>query len=226
MPESHVPPTGFGSQADNEASDDLAVVARAQAGHEKSIESILRRYRPLAHSKAREYFLPGSGRDDLIQEGMIGLFLAVRDFDPSKGGRFFYFADLCITRHVQTAVKKANRNKHIPLTSAVSMDSQAPGWNTDHTPSSLLAVEVDRSLDPARLVASAEHIELIADHLKQALTKIERDVLEGHLGGKTYKDIAGELGVGIKSIDNALQRIRSKLKNYLSTDIVPDEVHH
>ncbi len=194
--------------------EDLDLVARARAGDERCIEILLQRYRNFARAKARSYFLAGSDKEDVVQEGMIGLFKAIRDFEGDTGTPFRAFAELCISRQILTAIKTANRQKHQPLNSSVSLD--APAYGDEKGESSVGDNLVASTLaDPAELVISAEEIEAIRDSMRDNLTELEGDVLRLYMDGKSYEEIAGALGNHVKSIDNALQRIKRKLQRHL-----------
>lgn len=194
--------------------EDIELVARVHAGDDRCIEILLARYRNFARSKARSYFLAGSDREDVVQEGMIGLFKAIRDFEAETGTPFRAFAELCISRQILTAIKTANRQKHQPLNSSVSLD--APAYGDDQKDRSvgdnIIASVIS---DPAELVISAEEIEAIRDTMKGTLTELEGDVLALYMDGKSYEEIAAALGNHVKSIDNALQRIKRKLQRHL-----------
>jgi RNA polymerase sporulation-specific sigma factor len=195
--------------------DDQDLVARAREGEERCIEVLLSRYRNFARSKARSYFLAGSDKEDVVQEGMIGLFKAIRDFEAETGTPFRAFAELCISRQILTAIKTANRQKHQPLNSSVSLD--APAYGDDQSDRSVgdNIVSAAHTSDPVELVISAEEIEAIRDTMKENLTELEGDVLRLYMDGKSYEEIAGVLGNHVKSIDNALQRIKRKLQRHI-----------
>jgi RNA polymerase sporulation-specific sigma factor len=199
---------------DLEGLEDLDLVERVRNGDERSLEMLLSRYRNFARSKARSYFLAGSDKEDVVQEGMIGLFKAIRDFDLAQDTPFRAFAELCISRQILTAIKTANRQKHQPLNSSVSLD--APAYGDEKGESSVGDNLVATTLsDPAELVISAQEIEAIRDSMRDNLTELEGDVLRLYMDGKSYEEIAGALGNHVKSIDNALQRIKRKLQRHL-----------
>ncbi|MDQ4125541.1 MAG: RNA polymerase sporulation sigma factor SigH [Actinomycetota bacterium] len=199
---------------DLEGLEDLDLVKRVRDGDERCLEMLLSRYRNFARSKARSYFLAGSDKEDVVQEGMIGLFKAIRDFDLSQDTPFRAFAELCISRQILTAIKTANRQKHQPLNSSVSLD--APAYGDEKGESSVGDNLVATTLsDPAELVISAQEIEAIRDSMRDNLTELEGDVLRLYMDGKSYEEIAGALGNHVKSIDNALQRIKRKLQRHL-----------
>jgi RNA polymerase sporulation-specific sigma factor len=201
--------------------DDVDLVRRVREGDEKCIEALLARYRNFARAKSRSYFLAGSDREDVVQEGMIGLFKAVRDFDLKQATPFRAFAELCISRQILTAIKTANRNKHQPLNSSVSLDAPAyaVGDMGDRSVAdSLIASSIT---DPAELLVSAEEIDSIRTSMKESLTELEGHVLRLYMDGKSYQEIAGALGNHVKSIDNALQRIKRKLQHHLDQRDTP-----
>jgi RNA polymerase sporulation-specific sigma factor len=195
--------------------EDHELVTRVREGDERCVEMLLERYRNFARSKARSYFLAGSEKEDVVQEGMIGLFKAIRDFDITQETPFRAFAELCISRQILTAIKSANRQKHQPLNTSVSLD--APAYGDEQSQTSVGEQLVARSTltDPVELVISAEEIEAIRDNMSMTLTELEGDVLKLYMDGKSYEEIAGALGNHVKSIDNALQRIKRKLQKHL-----------
>ncbi len=194
--------------------EDVQLVGRVRTGDDGALETLLERYRNFARSKARSYFLAGSDKEDVVQEGMIGLYKAVRDFDLAQETPFRAFAELCISRQILTAIKTANRHKHQPLNSSISLD--APAYGDDQSDRSLADQLVAPTFaDPVELVISAQEIEAIRDSMRANLTKLEGDVLRLYMDGKSYEEIAGALGNHVKSIDNALQRIKRKLQRHL-----------
>jgi RNA polymerase sporulation-specific sigma factor len=194
--------------------EDNELVGRTQQGDERCLEVLLSRYRNFARSKARSYFLAGSEKEDVVQEGMIGLYKAIRDFDLSQDTPFRAFAELCISRQILTAIKTANRNKHQPLNSSVSLD--APAYSDQKSDRSVADSLIGpNSNDPAELVISSQEIEAIRVSMSENLTQLEGDVLRLYMDGKSYEEIAGALGNHVKSIDNALQRIKRKLQRHL-----------
>lgn len=197
-----------------ETLDDSELVTRAQWGDDRSIEMLLNRYRAFARGKARSYFLAGSEKEDVVQEGMIGLFKAIRDFDPEQQTPFRAFAELCISRQILTAIKTANRNKHQVLNSSISLDASIFGDDDATSVMDHLMAPAALS-DPIELVISAEEIEALKVSMCENLTRLEGDVLALYMDGKSYEEIAGALGNHVKSIDNALQRIKRKLQLHL-----------
>ena len=199
---------------------DEDLVQRARDGSDQAVETLLHRYRHYARAKARTYFLAGADREDIVQEGMIGLFKAVRDYRDDRNSAFRAFAELCITRQIITAIKTATRQKHIPLNSYVSLNRQTNGDDDDDGRSLgdiLVSAEV---LDPADLLISAEEIASIKDSMNKVLSDLETEVLQLYMDGKSYQDIAQMLGRHVKSIDNALQRIKRKLEQHLAHEPV------
>jgi len=206
--------TGVDERADLHELEDIDLVALVHDGDDRCIEVLLARYRNFARSKARSYFLAGSDKEDVVQEGMIGLFKAIRDFQAETGTPFRAFAELCISRQILTAIKTANRQKHQPLNSSVSLD--APAYGDDQSDRSVGDNLVASTIhDPAELVISAQEIEAIRDTMHESLTDLEGDVLRLYMDGKSYEEIAGVLGNHVKSIDNALQRIKRKLQRHI-----------
>ena len=194
--------------------EDHVLVQMVQEGDERCLEILLARYRNFARSKARSYFLAGSDKEDVVQEGMIGLYKAIRDFDLEQETPFRAFAELCISRQILTAIKTANRNKHQPLNSSISLD--APAYANEKGDRSVADnLMAPTMTDPAELLISAEEIEAIRDSMRDNLTELEGDVLRLYMDGKSYEEIAGALGNHVKSIDNALQRIKRKLQRHL-----------
>jgi RNA polymerase sporulation-specific sigma factor len=188
------------------------LIMKARAGDDAAVHELLDRYRVLARSKARSYFLVGSDRDDVVQEGMIGLYKAIRDFQPDKGASFRTFAELCVTRQIVTAVKSSNRMKHAPLSKSVSLDKPVEGEEGQRLGDLVPALA---SSDPASTVVSAEQLRALQRHFDEVLSDLEAQVLRHHVEGKSYEQIAAMLQRHVKSVDNALQRIKKKLQTHL-----------
>jgi RNA polymerase sporulation-specific sigma factor len=193
---------------------DEHLVDLAKEGDDSAIDVLLSRYRHYARAKARSYFLAGADREDIVQEGMIGLYKAIRDYEPEHNTAFRAFAELCITRQIITAIKTATRQKHIPLNSYVSLNKSLSDQEGEERPlaESIVSKEI---LDPADLVISAEEIASIRDSVDKHLSDLETEVLSLYMDGKSYQEIADLLGRHVKSIDNALQRIKRKLEQHL-----------
>jgi len=201
-------------------SDD-ALVARYREGDGQALQSLLERYRCFAKAKSRAYFLAGADGEDIEQEGMIGLFKAVRDFRPDRRASFRAFAELCITRQIITAVKMATRQKHQPLNRYVSISG--PQREVGERAVEDLRDDVGGS-DPAEQVVSSERLRDMQARMDQVLSDLEVEVLRLYVDGSSYHEIGQQLGRQVKSIDNALQRIKRKLESHLhqgpETDIL------
>jgi len=189
---------------------DEQVVGQAQQGDSVAIEFLLSKYKNFVRSKARSYFLIGADHEDIVQEGMIGLFKAIRDYQSERLSSFRAFAELCITRQIITAIKTATRQKHVPLNSYVSLNKPIYDEESDRT---LMDVIVEgRAQNPEELIIGRENLLSIRDRVDQVLSPLEQDVLNAYLDGKSYQEIAEKLGRHVKSIDNALQRVKRKLE--------------
>lgn len=192
---------------------DEEVVALCRTGDSVAVEYLLNKYKNFVRSKARSYFLIGADHEDIVQEGMIGLYKAIRDFRPEKLSSFRAFAELCITRQIITAIKTATRQKHIPLNSYVSLNKPIYDEESDRT---LLDVCIEgHSANPEELLISQEDLRGIHEKIDEVLSGLEQEVLAAYLDGKSYQEIADMLGRHVKSIDNALQRVKRKLEKYL-----------
>jgi RNA polymerase sporulation-specific sigma factor len=202
------------------ATDEELVETVRNDGNERAIEMLLKRYRHYARAKARSYFLSGADKDDIVQEGMIGLYKAIRDYQASKNIAFRAFAELCITRQIITAIKTATRQKHQPLNSYVSLSR---GYATaDDADRPLVDVLVtDHAPDPADVVISSEEMSVIRSSMGRVLSRFETQVMQLYVEGKSYQQIAEMLGKHSKSIDNALQRIKRKLAAHMGGRATP-----
>ncbi len=194
---------------------DEEIVCAAQSGSSDAFDFLLRKFRPAVMRRAGSYFLAGADKDDIIQEGMIGLFKAVRDYKADKDAAFPTFAELCITRQIISAVKSASRLKHAPLNSYVSLDKPVNDEDYDHTLMDIIAGG-DCS-NPEDIIIGRENKELVEVKMEELLSKLECKVLSLYLKGKSYNEIAVLLGKDPKSIDNALQRIKKKFEKYSDT---------
>lgn len=196
----------------NPASDE-EVIRDAKTGDDQALEFLINKYKSFVRAKARTYFLIGADREDIIQEGMIGLYKAIRDFRGDKLSSFRAFAELCITRQIITAIKTATRQKHIPLNSYVSLNKPIFDEESDRT---LLDVISEESVsDPEEMMINREEFAGIEVKMGEILSDLEWQVLSLYLQGRTYQEISVELHRHIKSIDNALQRVKRKLEKYL-----------
>lgn len=192
---------------------DEQIVEGAREGDPAAQEYLIKKYKNFVRAKARSYFLIGADREDIIQEGMIGLFKAIRDFRPDKISSFRAFAELCITRQIITAIKTATRQKHIPLNSYVSLNKPIYDEESDRT---LLDVLSGKKIsDPEELLISREEVTNIEAKIGEILSELELQVLMFYLQGKSYQEIAEDLDRHVKSIDNALQRVKRKLERFL-----------
>ena len=192
---------------------DEEIAVLAQQGDSLASEFLLNKYKNFVRSKARSYFLVGADHEDIVQEGMIGLFKAFRDFKPDKLSSFRAFAELCITRQIITAIKTATRQKHIPLNSYVSLNKPIYDEESDRT---LLDVITEgRATNPEELLIGQEDLSSIEGRIGEALSDLEWEVLTSYLDGKSYQEIAEDLGRHVKSIDNALQRVKRKLERLI-----------
>ena len=192
--------------------EDIADFCKEQE-NAAALEYLISKYRNFVRAKARSYFLIGADREDIIQEGMIGLYKAIRDFRSDKLSSFRAFAELCITRQIITAIKTATRQKHIPLNSYVSLNKPIYDEDSDRTLLDILSGS--RVSDPEELIISREEFMGIEEKMGEILSDLEWKVLMAYLDGKSYQEIAIELERHVKSIDNALQRVKRKLERYL-----------
>ena len=191
---------------------DEDIVALAQEGDGMALAFLLNKYKNFVRSKARSYFLIGADHEDIVQEGMIGLYKAIRDFKPAKLTSFRAFAELCVKRQIITAIKTATRQKHFPLNSYVSPNKPLYDEESDRT---LLDVIEGRVTNPEDLYISQEDLSSIQSQIGELLSDLEQQALAAFLEGKSYQEIAEMLGRHVKSIDNALQRVKRKLFKYL-----------
>ncbi|WAM31062.1 RNA polymerase sporulation sigma factor SigH [Caldicellulosiruptor naganoensis] len=197
---------------------DEELVKYSREGIKEATEELLNRYQNLVKAKCRMYFLIGAEKDDIYQEGMIGLFKAVRDFDESKYPTFRLFAELCITRQVITAIKTASRQKHIPLNTYISLNKPVYEENDERT----LLDTIANSLisDPEEVMITKEEFENTLNAITGCLSPFEYKVLNLYLEGRSYQEIAVMINKDVKSIDNALQRVKKKIEKYLSSSQV------
>jgi RNA polymerase sporulation-specific sigma factor len=192
---------------------DEKVVDLAQLGNISAQEYLINKYKNFVRAKARSYFLIGADKEDIIQEGMIGLYKSIRDFRGDKLSTFRAFAELCITRQIITAIKTATRQKHIPLNSYISLNK--PIYDEDSDRTLLDIISGTRVTDPEELIISQEEFDDIEGKMGEILSSLEWKVLMYYLEGKSYQEIAVDLQRHVKSIDNALQRVKRKLERYL-----------
>ncbi|WP_408626924.1 RNA polymerase sporulation sigma factor SigH [Alkaliphilus hydrothermalis] len=199
-------------ESSTEVPDEI-IVEEAKNGDPIALEIIIKKYRNFVRAKARSYFLIGADREDIVQEGMIGLYKAIRDFRSDKLSSFKAFAELCITRQIITAIKTATRQKHIPLNSYVSLNKPIYDEESDRT--LLDVISGHKITDPEELIICREELGQIEGKIGEILSDLEWKVLMLYLQGRSYQEIAGDLNRHVKSIDNALQRVKRKLERYL-----------
>ena len=197
--------------------DEVAVLA--QAGDGQALVFLLDKYKNFVRAKARSYFLIGADHEDIVQEGMIGLYKSIRDYKADKQTSFRAFAELCVKRQIITAIKTATRQKHVPLNSYVSLNKPLYDEESDRT---LLDIIEGRVTNPEDLFISQEGMDHIQKQIETLLADFEKQVLEAFLDGKSYQEIAEMLGRHVKSIDNALQRVKRQLMHFLE-EKPPDE---
>jgi RNA polymerase sporulation-specific sigma factor len=191
--------------------EDLQLVLRARNGDQAALDSLMRRYTGFVRLKASSYFLAGGDSEDLIQEGLIGLYKAVRDFRTDKETSFRSFAELCVTRQIITAIKTATRFKHQPLNQYVSFSHTPAGQDGDGECTLGDALPGSAVEEPSVVVISTEELQSLVFTLGTGLSKLESDALRLYLEGSSYEEMAAELGCDTKTIDNALQRVKRKI---------------
>lgn len=192
---------------------DEQIVILCHEGNPMAEEFLLNKYKNFVRSKARSYFLIGADHEDIVQEGMIGLYKSIRDYKPEKLSSFRAFAELCITRQIITAIKTATRQKHIPLNSYISLNKPLYDEESDRT---LLDIIMEGTAsNPEDMIINQENLGSIHQKINEVLSGLEQEVLQAYLDGKSYQEIADTLGRHVKSIDNALQRVKRKLEKYL-----------
>ena len=202
----------------NEMSDEEVVVLVQKDRNELAMAHLVNKYKNFVRSKARSYFLVGADRDDIIQEGMIGLYKATRDFDYERQASFRAFAELCVTGQIITAIKTATRQKHMPLNSYISLNKPVYTEESERTLMDMIANV--RVSDPEELIITREEFADIEKNMTYLLSELEWHVLLSYLDGKSYQEMAGETDRSIKSIDNALQRVKRKLEKYLEDRLI------
>ncbi len=196
----------------NQLSDD-ELIKHIHLGDREAEEKLIKRYKNFVLAKSRSYFLVGADREDIVQEGMIGLYKAIRDYKIERLASFRAFAELCITRQIITAIKAATRQKHQPLNSYISLNKPIYDEESDRT--LLDVLKGGKLYNPESLFISRETYELIENKINEMLSELEFDVLQEYLKGKSYQDIADTLDKHVKSVDNALQRVKRKLEVFL-----------
>ncbi|MDO4739268.1 MAG: RNA polymerase sporulation sigma factor SigH [Eubacteriales bacterium] len=192
---------------------DEAIVRLGQSGDDEAVEYLLEKYKYFVRSKARGYFLIGADHEDIVQEGMIGLYKAVRDYKEERLSSFRAFAELCITRQIITAIKMATRQKHIPLNSYVSLNR--PVYDEDSDRTLLDTIAKAEQTNPEELFIGREDMRVIEERLGKVLSPLEKQVLMLYMEGRSYQQISEQIGRHAKCIDNALQRVKRKVTKYL-----------
>lgn len=202
---------------DYTALSDEELITRLRAGDRDAEDMLYARYKQVVRGKARSYFLVGADREDIIQEGMIGLYKAVCDYGFDKQASFRGFAELCITRQIITAIKGATRKKHIPLNTYVSLNRSVYEGESER-----MLVDVIGSShisDPEELFIGRENYETVAAHIERLLSRLEKDALALYLQGCSYQQIADALGRSTKCVDNAIQRVKKKLEEQINAPV-------
>ncbi len=194
------------------------LIESAKGGDSQALEFLIDKYRGFVRTKARTYFLIGADKEDIIQEGMIGLYKAIRDYRKDKLSSFRGFAEMCITRQIITAIKTATRQKHIPLNFYVSLNK--PLYEEESERTLMDIVGEDKITDPEEMYINREELDHIGSKMGEILSGLEKDVLNLYLRGRTYMEIARRLDRHVKSIDNALQRVKRKLEKYLEENAI------
>ncbi|HEY8423058.1 MAG TPA: RNA polymerase sporulation sigma factor SigH [Thermoclostridium sp.] len=193
--------------------EDEEIVLLGRSGDKNATEFLINKYKNLVKAKARTYFLIGADREDVVQEGMIGLYKATRDYQHNKSMAFKTFAELCITRQMITAVKNATRQKHIPLNTYISLNRKVYDDDSDKSYIDMISYQI--VLDPEQLLITKEEVSGIENKMGEILSAFEWEVLSLYLNGKSYTEIARELNKPVKSIDNALQRVKKKVEKHV-----------
>jgi len=196
---------------------DEELVLETKSGNGFATEILMERYRNFVRARSRTYFLIGADKEDIIQEGMIGLYKSIRDFRTDANTSFKSFAELCITRQIITAIKKATRQKHIPLNSYVSLNK--PVYDDENERILMDTFAGKEISNPEEIMLDKERFLSLEDKLLKILSKLEWRVLSKYLEGKSYTQIANQIGKSEKSIDNALQRIKKKIEKHIIDDI-------
>ncbi len=193
---------------------DETIIESAKKDDREALEYLIYKYKNFVKMKARPYYLIGGDKEDIIQEGMIGLFKAIRDFNEEKDTTFKHFADICITRQMITAIKTATRQKHIPLNSYISFNKPLYDKTSERTLEEVVASM--NNFDPEELIIGREEFLRIEKRVNETLSDLELEVFRSYVAGLSYQEIADEMDRHIKSVDNALQRVKKKLEKALT----------
>ncbi|MGI6174507.1 MAG: RNA polymerase sporulation sigma factor SigH [Christensenellales bacterium] len=193
---------------------DEELVRLSQSGQNDAQDALLIRYMAFVRKKAHSYFLAGADREDVVQEGMLGLYKAIRDYKPEKLTSFRTFAEICMTRHIISAIKTATRQKHIPLNSYISLNK--PVYNQEYGRTLIDVLSSETTANPEDLVIDSENIRHLEGRIEKEFTALEKKVFYRYLEGKSYAEISADTGFHLKSIDNTLQRVKRKLLKMLA----------
>ena len=193
--------------------EDEEIIAIVRNDNNIALEYLIRKYKNYVKLKARSYYLIGADNEDIVQEGMIGLYKAIRDYDQTRETSFRSFAEICITRQIITAIKTATRQKHIPLNSYISLNKPVYSEESERTLQDIITgIKI---YDPEELMIGKEGLNLIEEKMQEVLSQLELEVFKSYIDGLSYQEIAEELNRHIKCIDNALQRVKKKLEKIL-----------
>lgn len=200
---------------------DEQLIEKIKAGEEEACSYLLERYRDLVNMKVSRYFIVGAEKDDIFQEGMIGLFKAIKTFDETKQNSFKTFANMCVERQLITAIKSSNRQKHMPLNSSLSLNISAYDNSEDENSTELMETFNNKTAeDPLETIMKKEYYKEMQNAITKHLSKFEKKVLERYIKGESYTVIAQKLDSPVKSVDNAIQRIRKKaFKNLIDREL-------
>ena len=198
---------------------DEQIIDEIKNGNEEALVFLLEKYKDLVNSKVGKYFIIGAEREDVIQEGMIGLFKAIKDFNPEKQNTFKSFANICVERQLITAIKSSNRQKHMPLNSYLSLNTAAYDNNDENSVELIDTFDSKTVEDPLETIMKEEYYNEIQNAVNKSLSKFEKQVLDRFIKGESYVTIAKRLDSPVKSVDNAIKRIRKKaIKNMFNND--------
>jgi len=205
----------FGKQYENISDEDL--ISYIKSGDKYALDYLLEKYKELVNMKVGKYYIVGAEKEDIVQEGMIGLYKAIKNFEPDKQASFKSFANMCIERQLITAIKSSNRQKHIPLNSYLSLNTSA--YENEEDTELIDIFDSNTTEDPLDTITKKEYYKTVEDTIDKSLSRFEKQVLEKYIQGESYVDIANKLDAPVKSIDNAIQRIRKKaIKNINNND--------
>lgn len=198
-----------------EGLSDIELIMKSRDGNSEVTDFLMEKYKDLVRSKARSMYILGADNDDLIQEGMIGLFKAVRDYDAGRDASFYTFAELCISRQIYTAVQASRRKKHIPLNNYISLYGNVSDNAQDDDKYLIDDLQQSGAQSPEEMVIDRENVERLEQKIEESLSPFEKQVLDLYLTGMSYVQIARVLGKDEKSTDNALSRLKTKIKKIL-----------